>query len=269
MKVGRTIEADDEAARRGRRAAFARPWRATPRECALRSEGAPLPRGAGERFVGYGVMSLPFQGGDILAFRRFGASSIGPEYSAIWHRDRAGQWTFYVSVQPSLACPRYFGAAIERTVVTEIEATWVGHDHLVVAAPLARVEWSMRIQSSLATRALSALASITPPSLWRHEPTMRVLGSAAGIALGAGPMRLSGAAPNGQRFRVQPRRLWRIDASAARVEGRELGPLGGRGAELGDFRLPDTGLFACGSGEFDRLDVARHGSTVARRVERG
>ena len=268
MQVETTTGAGGPGGREARDRDAARPWRATPRDCALRSERAPLPRGAGERFVGYGVMSLPFEGGDLLGFRRFGASTIGPAYSAIWHRDRSGEWTFYVSIEPALACPRYFGAAIERVVVTDIEATWVGHDHLVVSAPAPRVEWSMRIQSSLATRAMSFVAGMAPARLWRDEAALGVLGSVASLALGAAPLRLSGFTPNGQRFAVRPRRLWRIAASAASVEGRELGPLGGSGSQLADFRMPEVGLFACGDAEFDRLQEGRHATRVGRRVER-
>ena len=243
--------------------------RATPRACALRTESERLPRGEGERFAGYGVMALPFEGGDLLAFRRFPASSIGAGYSAIWHRSPAGEWTFYVTIDPTLGCPRYFGEAIERVVVTDIEITWVGHDHLVVSAPAPRVEWCMRILPSPATRALGFVAGLMPRRAWRDERLLAVAGTAAGIGVGAGPMRLSGLAPNGQRFHLRPRRLWRIEASAARVEGRELGPVGGgRGGELGDFQLPGTGLFACGTGEFERLDPSRHSTRVARRAER-
>jgi hypothetical protein len=243
--------------------------RSTPQACALRTEQEGVPRGTGERFAGYGVLALPFAGGDILAFRRFPASSLGRGYTTIWHRDASGAWTFYVSIDPALACPRYFGAALDRVVVTDVGVTWVGHDHLVVSAPDARVEWSMRVQSTAATRIVSGLAALAPARAWRNERLLGMAGAVAGIGVGAGPIRLIGETPNGQRFRVTPRRLWRIDASAAQVEGRELGPLGGdHGADLADFRVPGIGLFVCGSGEFERLDPQRHGTRVGRSVER-
>lgn len=283
MQVNDSIDGDGDVAAGKRRRL--REDRSTPRAQALRAEAAGLPKGDGECFAGYGIIGLPFAGGDLLAFRRFPASSIGPGYAAIWHRNRAREWTFYVSVEPALSCPRYFGNGIDRVVVTPIETTWIGHDHLVVSASAPRVEWSMRMASTAATRVVSAIASLLPERAWSNEPLLAVLGAAAGVGLRAGPMRLAGVAPNGQRFRIRPRRLWRIDASAARVEGRELGPIGQSGAHgggtgngaggldqagchLGDFRLPDVGLFACGDGEFDRLDPALHGSRVGRRVER-
>jgi hypothetical protein len=52
---------------------------------------AELPTGAGKGFTGYGVMSLPFASGHVLALRRFPASYIGPAYTSVWHRDPAGR----------------------------------------------------------------------------------------------------------------------------------------------------------------------------------
>ena len=254
---------------RRRGAAEPREWLPTPRACALRSELAQPPTGEGERFAGYGVIALPFAGGDILAFRRFPASSLGPGHTTIWHRHANGSWTFFVTIDPTLCCPRYFGGAIDRVVVTDIETTWIGHDHLVVSAPDARVAWSMRIIASPSTRLVNFLVGLAPRLAWRDERLLRLAGAAGGIGMGAGPLRLAGTTPNGQRFQLRPRRLWRIDASAAQIEGRELGPLGGNGgAELADFRVPAAGIFACGEGEFERLDPARHSTRVARSVER-
>ena len=70
---------------------------------------AELPRGSEERFFGYGVMGLPFRSGHVLGLWRFPASSIGPGYGSVWHRDPAGRWTFYQDQPAELACTRYFG----------------------------------------------------------------------------------------------------------------------------------------------------------------
>ena len=64
---------------------------------------APLLDGAGDRFSGYAIIGLPFQSGHVLALRRFSASSIGPGYTSVWHRDPAGFWTFYSTVTPDLS----------------------------------------------------------------------------------------------------------------------------------------------------------------------
>ena len=243
--------------------------RSTPRAWALRTEREAAPAGSGERFAGYGVVALAFAGGDVLAFRRVAASSIGAPYSAIWHRDRARAWTIYVTGDPALACPRYFGNAVARVVATSIEATWIGHDHLVVSAPGPRVEWSMRIHPTAATRVVGALSGLVPGGLWHDDRVLALAGRAGGAGLGAGPIPLAGIAPNGQRYRVRPRRLWRIDASAAQVEGRELGPLAAGASRDGSgARLAGAALFACGAWELERLDPARHSTRVGARVER-
>ncbi len=73
----------------------------TPRSQIERLESAPqLPDGADERFSGYGVMGLPFRSGHVLALRRFPASSIGPGYTSVWHRDPDGAWTFFATASP-------------------------------------------------------------------------------------------------------------------------------------------------------------------------
>jgi hypothetical protein len=59
-----------------------------PRDVAAASIGTPaLPGDAEERFAGYGVMGLPFRSGHYLALRHFPATSIGPGFRAVWHRD--------------------------------------------------------------------------------------------------------------------------------------------------------------------------------------
>jgi hypothetical protein len=51
---------------------------AEPKELVVGLEqGAELPSGDEERFAGYGVMGVPFTSGDLLASRRFPASSLG------------------------------------------------------------------------------------------------------------------------------------------------------------------------------------------------
>ena len=96
-----------------------------PRELVDRLEqSAELPSGNEERFAGYGVMGVPFASGDLLAMRRLPASSLGQGYTSVWHRDPQGRWTFYSDVPPQLACPRYFGSAVDEAVVREIEITW-------------------------------------------------------------------------------------------------------------------------------------------------
>lgn len=60
--------------------------------------GSRLAQGDDERFSGYGgVMGMPFAAGHDLALRDLVASSVGPAYRAIWHRDPPGSWTIHTT----------------------------------------------------------------------------------------------------------------------------------------------------------------------------
>lgn len=226
---------------------------------ALRRRHPPLDDGA-EHFVVYGVMGLPFTLGHILAFRRVTASSIGPPYTAVWHRDPAHRWTIYTDVAARISCPRYFGAAAARIVETRIELTWTAEDRIAIAAPAERLEWAVRVEPTPATWLLGAASRLVPRRLRSTARALAMAGPAVGRVLHAGPLALHGAAPNGQWFRLIPDRVWAVTASAAVVEGRDVGPIGphARTARLGDFVLPARGIFAMGETVFETLDPDRH-----------
>ena len=115
---------------------------------------APLPDGAGDRFSGYAIIGLPFQSGHVLALRRFPASSIGPGYTAVWHRDPSGRWTFYSTVPPEVSCARYFGGEVERNVVTFTDIVWGDSMSFTVFVGTA-IRWHVTLGTSLATRLLN------------------------------------------------------------------------------------------------------------------
>src|SRR5512146_2711480 len=93
-----------------------------------------LPTGGGERFAGYAVIGLPFVSGHVLGLRRFPASSLGPGYTSIWHRDPAGTWTFYSTVAPEQSCSRYFGSETEHNIHADIQIVWSGPESFRVVA---------------------------------------------------------------------------------------------------------------------------------------
>lgn len=225
-----------------------------------------LPEDGGERFVGYGVYSLPFRSGDVLAFRRVARSTVGPPFTSVWHRGPEGRWTFYVDIEPNRSCPRYFGAAIERVVVGGIELTWTGPATVGLHVPERRLHWGLRMQATAVTRALDVFGGLLPDRLWERPAVLSGLGSIAGRALGAGRLRLSGRSPNGQEYRLHPERTWIVEGSAAVVEGRELGPTGALEVQprIGGFLLPNRGIFVLGSGYQESFDPMRHEAEVSR-----
>jgi len=217
---------------------------------------APLLPGPGDRFTGYGVMGLPFRSGHVLALRRFPASTIGPGYTSVWHRDPAGRWTFYSTVAPDLACARYYGRQIHRNVVTTIDIRWTDSTRFRILAGTA-VQWDVTLRSSLVTKALNAVAGAIPERAWQAPGFLAIMGAVAGIALGAGKVNLTGYTPNRQRFIANPRAVWLVASTNAVVDGIDIGPAGpvAEQVSLGDFLIPRRGVFAVASTRlYARLD---------------
>jgi len=204
-----------------------------------------LPPGSEERFSGYGVMGLPFRSGHVLGLRRFPASSIGPGYRSVWHRDPDGRWTFYQDQPAQLACTRYFGAEVDEVREGPIGIEWTGPRRFEVRAGDGDLEWTMEVGSTPATRLLNGLGSLLPDRAWRSAPVLAVLSRIAGLALGAGRVRLAGLAPNGQGFVAHPLTIWVASRSRASVGGRDLGEMGRlpEQAHLRDLAIPQRGVF--------------------------
>jgi hypothetical protein len=221
-----------------------------PAELARYSEEHPqLPRAACERVAGYGVMGLPFRSGHVLGLRRWTASSVGESFTSIWHRDPEGRWTFYESVRSEIACTRYFGASVERVEVGPIALDWEDDRRLrihTVASPA--VDWRMELGSTPVTRLMSLVGSALPQRAWRSRRVLSTMGWVAGRALGVGTVKLTGLTSNRQPFDSSPLRIWLVTGSQATVEGQDLGPVGplAEQAHLGDFYIPQRGVFAVG-----------------------
>ena len=241
---------------------------AEPRELAEQIErGAELPDSEDERFAGYAVMGLPFASGHVLALRRFPASSIGPGYRSVWHRDPDGRWTFYQDVAPEQACPRYFGNAVAEVEQAEIEIRWTGPRSFSVELQGTRkLNWEVSLAASPKTRLMNAMSTLMPAAFWRNRVVMRSMGTAASALLGAGKLGLVGTAPNGQTFIANPKLIWFIPSSRAEFDGRDLGETGplAEQEKLGDFWIPQRGIFVIGGGFFEPFDAERHASATSR-----
>ncbi len=209
-----------------------------------------VPEGKGDRFAGYAVIGLPFLSGHVLALRRFPASSLGPGYTSIWHRDPGGTWTFYSTIAPEQSCSRYFGSEIEDNVHTPIQCVWTGPDTLRVVAEGSRpLTWEITVTETAASRLMNFVARQLPDFLWQKRFMLRFVGLAARAILGTGKMNLAGRTPNGQEFLANPKQVWLVKSSRAVVNGVDLGPPGplASQARLNDFLMPQKGLFAVAS----------------------
>jgi hypothetical protein len=213
-----------------------------------------LPPGDGDRVAGFGVIGLPFASGHYLALRCFTASSFGPPYKSLWHRDPAGAWTVYTTVDALYGCPRYIGPALARpAIVTPIDVGLVDDTDVRVYVDDA-LDWTFTITPTRATSLMTAMSERLPERAWTNRWVLGALGRLAGPMLSAGRLRLTGEMPSGHRFTAAPRRVWSISASQATVEGIDIGPIGplAEQAKLGDFWLPQRGIFfANGVGRFE------------------
>ena len=239
---------------------------AEPKDLVDRLEqGTELPSGNEERFAGYGVLRVPFTSGDLLAMRRFPTSSLGESYTSVWHRNPQGRWTIYTSVAPQLACPRYFGSAIDETGVREIEISWRSpRDFTLSIEEDPALEWHLSLGQTPATRLINAVVGVLPDALWRKEAVLKAMGKAGGLMLRAGRLPLAGQVPNGHRFALNPTHIWMIQSSTARMSNQDLGSVGPLAVQtrLGDFWIPQRGMFVIGRAFFEPLDPARHALTT-------
>lgn len=239
----------------------------TARDAVLAAEKqAKLLPGANERLSGWGVMGLPFRSGDILATRRFTASSIGPGYTSVWYRSPEGEWTFYADVQPETACTRFFGSAVARAVVSPIAIEWTAADSLHVEVPEGGLSCDIVVTPTAASRAMNLVAASFPEWAWRNPRALGLTARMAGPILRAGRLSMEGISPNRQSFIANPRKVWVVKSARLRVGERETdqpGPVTPQ-AQLGDFLIPQRGLLAIGNTAFEALDPARHSTAVSR-----
>jgi hypothetical protein len=219
-----------------------------------------LPEEDGEVVAGYGALGLPFESGHVLAFRRVVATSLGPPSVSVWHRDPEGRWTFYVNVEPSRSCARFFGAAVDEVVVTDIAMGWTGPHTLSLSIPHHRMHWGLRIWATPFTRALNAGLGVLPEATWRSPTALRLLGPPSGWLLGVGGMELTGRLPSRQSYRMRPHSIWRVEGSAAVVGGRELGRTTRLDEQphIGGVPVANGGVFAFGDAVQEPFDPSRH-----------
>ena len=157
-----------------------------PRSVIEKLKSSPtLPKRADECFTGYVVMGLTFRSGHVLGLRKWAASSIGPAYTAVWHRSPDDEWTTYSDLTPQLACSRYIGAQLQSTHETRIIVTWPEEFRLHIAIPEAQLEWDIEVAPTLATRFMNSVARIIPQAAWGNKAFLSALSRVVGPILGA------------------------------------------------------------------------------------
>lgn len=224
----------------------------TPRQAVNTIAANPqLVQGSDERFSGYGAMGVPFSGGHYLGLRDMLASSLGTPYRTVWYRDPTNRWTIFTSVDPDVSCPRYFGSLTAVEQVSAIEVTWAD-DWTVDVSISGRLSWRLILAATPSTRSMTVMGGATPQPVWNSAAVLGAMGPMAGAVLRSGRIRLRGRTPNGPGFKVAPLRIWRVVGGFANLGGNDLGALAplAEQAHLGDFWLPQRGLFFAGRARF-------------------
>ena len=217
-----------------------------------------------EYVKGWGIFALPFDSGHVLALHVYPENDFGP-YRSLWHRDPAGNWSIYVDgARLDTACPRYFGAACERTGFAHIELTWTGPRSLQVVMDAPSLRWTLTASENAALRLVNPISAILPLATWRPQLLVRSRELLA-RALGMGNMRLSGTMPSGHVGTMMPRRMYLIERSTAILEGVDLGaPVHLKeNPRIGKGPLPSRGLLAIGGAAWRIADRAEYERTRA------
>jgi hypothetical protein len=221
---------------------------------------AKLPKGTEERFSGYGIMGVTFRSGHVLALRHFPASSVGPGYTSVWHRDTEGGWDFYADAPPQLTCTRFFGSAVARAIRTPVHITWTSPTNFHVTADEDALEWDVTLTTTSTTSTINKLSGLMPETAWKDETILRAFAVMAGNILHAGKLSLAGITPNGQHFKATPRCIWMVADTRASMNGEDFGQAGPlpEQAHIGEFWIPQKGLFAIGQVYFDPFKPELH-----------
>jgi hypothetical protein len=129
-------------------------------------------------------------------------------------------------------------------MVVPIGIEWTGSTTFAVQID-PDFRWEVRLAESSFTHLMNAAANLMPDAWWQRKSILKVMGKAAGFALGAGKMNLTGKVSNGHEFIANPQHVWLIGASQAILHGADLGPVGvlSHQANLSDFFIPQRGLF--------------------------
>jgi len=219
----------------------------SPRAAALAFERAPvLPAGFDERLLGYGAMGVSFSTGHFLALRRVPASSIGPAFTSVWHRDVTGAWHIHTDGAPELSCPRYIGSAATGIHEGPIELSWIDDWTVVVDVPHAGILWTIRSRNSAISHVLGRLtAHGRGPTIYRPS-ALRLLEAVSRRFLRAGPVGFEGDMPNGQRFSLHPQSVWPVVDSHATIHEIGIGRMetATEPVTIGGLRMPQRPLMA-------------------------
>ena len=218
-----------------------------------------------EHVKGWGVFGLPFDSGHVLALRVFPDNSFAP-YTTVWHRDPDGRWAIYADApRLDIACPRYYGAACDRTAHARIRIEWTGPASLRVTMDAPPLQWTLTATDTPLLRALNAVSARMPLWTWRPAPLLRARELLASRALGMGDLQLSGTMPSGHVGTLMPQRMYLVEESRAVLAGADLGrpTHAAQNPRIGNVALPARGVLAVGQAAWVIRDQEEYERTRA------
>jgi hypothetical protein len=147
-----------------------------------------------------------------------------------------------------IACSRWFGAGTTGSEEAEIDIAWDSPTDLHVSTRDGSLDWRLSLTTTPAMRLMNVMGAAMPMRAWKSEPILKAMGAVATRMLGQGRLELVGTTPNGQNFIANPHHIWQVASSTATIDGVDAGPIQALPdqAQLGDFWIPQRGIFAMG-----------------------
>ena len=177
-----------------------------------------LADGDGERFAAHGIMGLAFASGHYLALRDMSATSIGPAYRAVWHRDPGGRWSIFTNGSAG-AVPRYFGATASHRAGATHRRQWPD-DHTFEVRMGRRLDWGVTLGATPSARMMSAMGRAMPARGGVAGPCSAAWVRWPSAMLRSGRIRLHGTPRTVSTFRAAPVQIWRVSGTTASSTGR-------------------------------------------------
>jgi hypothetical protein len=201
-----------------------------------------------EELRGYGVMTLPFDTGHVLALRVFPETNHG-SVSAVWHRTPEGAWSTYVDASsPRRPPPRLFESVCRESNSTSISVTWPTVNRVEIGMTEPALRWSVQLRRSPFTRMVNRTLHRIPMEAYRCRPGLVTVRYMADRALGFGTTDPGGTVSSGPHMLAKPDRLLLVHDARAQLGGVDLGkPTGaGTSSTAGSFRWPARGVVVWG-----------------------
>lgn len=217
-----------------------------------------------EHVRGYGIFGLPLSTGHNLALRVFPENDFAP-YITIWHQTPAGKWTiYYDAIRPDIACPRYYGKAVDHILPAKINLEWQSSSVLTIRMKKPKLEWTVWMEEPRYLRLINSISKRMPFWTWKYDLLLKFREWMAEW-LRIGKIKLAGYMPSGHFGILMPQRMYFINRTQIQLEGDDLGQpvIVHPNPKIGDVPLPARGIFSIGEAYWNIMDFDEYQKTRA------